>query len=108
IVKKWFNNKSKDLLVNDEQLTASTMYALTELLLSHWDRYQNEYNVLPIPYNDMTLLICLDQKDSSYIVPFLTYTLQIFENGKDSYHSTKYNIQWKDKSEEQTSELQSR
>lgn len=96
IVKKWFNNKSKDLLVNDEQLTASTMYALTELLLSHWDRYQNEYNVLPIPYNDMTLLICLDQKDSSYIVPFLTYTLQIFENGKDSYHSTKYNLQWKD------------
>src|SRR5699024_4575088 len=95
-VEKWFNDKNKNLLLDDEQLTASTMYALTELLLSHWDHHRNDYNVLPIPYNDMILLICLNQKNSSYIIPFLTYSLQIFENGKDSYHSTKYDLQWKD------------
>ncbi|HLS09154.1 response regulator transcription factor [Lentibacillus sp.] len=97
VVEKWFNNMSQDLLLGNDSLKADTLYALSELLLSQMtQQYRKKYNVLPIPHEDVTLLICVHHDDTSHVMPFITYALQMFKNGKDSFEITKQEQQWKD------------
>ncbi|HLR62033.1 MAG TPA: response regulator transcription factor [Lentibacillus sp.] len=97
VVEKWFNNMSQDLLLGNDVLKADTIYDLSELLLGQMTHQNRKYyNVLPIPHDDVTLLICIRHEDTSQIMPFITYALQMYQNGKDSYEVTKQEQQWKD------------
>lgn len=97
IVEKWFNHSDQDLLLANDHLKADTIYALSELLLEQMVEQEKKlYTVLPIPYQDVTFLICVTHEDSSRIIPFLTYALQIFENGRNMIIQTKDEHQWKD------------
>lgn len=97
VVEKWFNNLNQDLLLGNDELKASTLYTLSEQLLSQMPKEERKnHSVLPVPYENGTLLICTDQKDASQTIPFITYALQIFQNGKDSLKITKQEQQWKD------------
>src|SRR5690625_7363495 len=53
-------------------------------------------NVLPVPYEDGTLLLCINKEDTSHIIPFITYSLQVFKNGRDALKIKRQERQWKD------------
>ena len=96
-VDKWFNNLKQDLLLEEGEIEANTIYSLTELLLEGKFGHDNRaINVFPIPYEDKTLLICIYSEDAERIVPFVTYALQTFKIGNDMLEKTKYNHDWKD------------
>src|SRR5699024_6660986 len=97
IVEKWFNNMDQDLLLGSDVLKANTIYSLSELLLAQMPHEKrSKYTVLPIPHDDITLLVCVHHENSNHITPFLTYALQIFQNGKETLNLTKKEQQWKD------------
>lgn len=97
VVEKWFNNISQDLLLGNDLLKADTIYDLSELLLSQMtQQHKKDYNVLPIPYDDVTLLVCIHRDEASHVMPFITHALQMFQNGKNTFEVTKQEQQWKD------------
>ncbi|GAB3794134.1 response regulator transcription factor [Virgibacillus kimchii] len=97
MVKKWFNHLNQTSILGNDVLKADTIYALSELLLSRTsEENRRKYNVLPVPHDDFTLLFCSRQEDTSYIMPFITHALQIFQNGKDTFEVTKQEQHWKD------------
>src|SRR5690625_7681067 len=53
-------------------------------------------NVLPVPYEDGTLLLCINKEDTSHIIPFISYSLQIFKNGSDALKMKRQERKWKD------------
>ncbi|GGA66483.1 response regulator transcription factor [Ornithinibacillus halotolerans] len=95
LVEKWFNHLSGDLLFGDEPIKASTIYGLSELLLNQMEE-AGKYTVFPIPYEDITILICVRKEESNHVVPFVSYALQVFQNGKESFQLTKQDQEWKD------------
>ncbi|WP_176371328.1 response regulator transcription factor [Litchfieldia alkalitelluris] len=96
-VEKWFNHTDQDLLLENDVLKANSIFALSELMLRQMeDQDRKIYTVLPIPYQDITILICVTDDDASRVIPFVTYALQIFENGKDTLTKTKDEQHWKD------------
>ncbi|WP_099159813.1 response regulator transcription factor [Virgibacillus ndiopensis] len=97
VLDKWFTCQDQNVLEN-ETVKANTIYALSELLLIQTKQDTNEArSVLPIPHDGATLLICINNKENAaHILPFITYALQIFQNGKDSLNVTKQEQQWKD------------
>ncbi|MGP4105711.1 response regulator transcription factor [Virgibacillus sp. L01] len=96
-VEKWFNNLSQDLLLGSDELKADTVYSLSELLLNQMPKDNiAKYNVLTIPHEDLILLICVEHHDTSQIMPFITYALQTYQYGKDSFKENKQEQQWKD------------
>lgn len=97
VVEKWFNNLSHDLLLSNEEVSANSIFSLSEILLNQMPQEdRRKVSVLPIPYEDITLLVCAEKEESGQIVPFLSYALQIFQNGRDSYKFSKQEHQWKD------------
>ncbi|MDC3414564.1 LuxR C-terminal-related transcriptional regulator [Aquibacillus sp. 3ASR75-11] len=97
IVENWFNSLSQDLLLGNDNLKADTIFNLSELLLNQMpEEKQPNHNVLSIPYEDVTLLICVSQQDNSHITPFITYALQVFQYGKYTFKANKQEQQWKD------------
>lgn len=97
VVEKWFNQLSQDLLHGNDHVRASTIYGLSELLLDQMTLEEKQnYTVFPVPYEDITILICVRKEDSTHVVPFVSYALQVFQNGKESFHMTKQDQQWKD------------
>ncbi|WP_164667971.1 helix-turn-helix transcriptional regulator [Virgibacillus doumboii] len=97
IVEKWFNNMNQDLLLGSDALKADTIYSLSELLLNQMTEInRKKSNVLPIPYEDSTLLVCVNHQDTSHVMPFITYALEIFRNGKDTLNVSKQEHKWKD------------
>ncbi|WP_026909325.1 response regulator transcription factor [Paucisalibacillus globulus] len=97
IVEKWFNQMSQDLLHGNDDVKASTIYGLSELLLNQMSpEEKRKFAVFPVPYEDITILICVHKEDSTHVVPFVSYALQVFQNGKESFHVTKQDQQWKD------------
>lgn len=97
IVEKWFNEKDQDLLLGNDELEADTIYSLSEMLLKQMSHDQVRHrNVLPVPYEDGTLLLCINKEDTSHIIPFITYSLQVFKNGRDALKLKRQERQWKD------------
>lgn len=97
IVEKWFNKANKDLLLGTDVLKANTIYGLSELLLQQMPEIKGKQRtVLPIPYDDGTLLVELDQKDTAHIIPFITYSLQVFQSGENILKTKRQDQQWKD------------
>ena len=97
IVEKWFNSMSQDLLLGNDELKSDTIYALSELLLGQMVETEDKRRtVLPIPYENGTLLICTNQEDAPQVVPFITYALQIFLLGKETLKMKQHEQQWKD------------
>lgn len=97
VVEKWFNHMSQDLLLGNDDVKANTIYGLSELLINQMSQDEKrKFTVFPVPYEDVTILICVLKEDSTHVVPFISYALQIFQNGKESFHVTKQDQQWKD------------
>lgn len=94
-VKKLFSKAHKSVLPATQHLQANTLFSLSESLLEQMEGKQ-ERKVFPIPYDDGTLLLCSRQKESSHILPFVTYALQVFRNGENALKITKQEQQWKD------------
>jgi len=97
VVEKWFNEKDQDLLLGSDELEADTIYSLSEMLLKQMSQGESRHrNVLPVPYEDGTLLLCINKEDTSHIIPFITYSLQVFKNGRDALKMKRQERQWKD------------
>jgi DNA-binding CsgD family transcriptional regulator len=97
IVEKWFNYLCNDLLLGYDDLMAGTIYGLSELLLDQMAyEERRKFTVFPIPYEDITILVCVLKEDSTHVVPFISYALQVFQDGKESFTMTKQDQQWKD------------
>ncbi|MBT2218118.1 response regulator transcription factor [Virgibacillus dakarensis] len=97
LVEKWFNYMNHDLLLGNDSMKAESIYSLSELLLGQMPKEERiNRNVVPIPYDDGTLLVCTNHHDTTHIIPFLTYALEIFQRGKDTLKITKQEQQWKD------------
>src|SRR5699024_12532776 len=97
IVQKWFNRFNEDLLLENNSLKADSIFTLSERLLEQMEQdNRKKYSVLPINHNDVTLLICIDHRETFHVVPFVTYALQIFNEGRETLHSSLEEQQWKD------------
>lgn len=95
-VEKWFNNFDEDLVLEDSKLKADTIYTLSEALLRLTPiAEQKKASVLPIPYKEGTLLVCTSE-NPTYILPFISYLLQVFQKGRESLKMTKQENMWKD------------
>ncbi|QHS22697.1 response regulator transcription factor [Virgibacillus sp. MSP4-1] len=93
LVKSFHQNK--DQFHNHLDIKADSIYELSELLLQQMDESMNQ-NVLPIPYEDGTLLICSRDQNASDIIPLITYSLQVFKKGQNSFKESQQMDQWKD------------
>ncbi|MEN1967409.1 response regulator transcription factor [Lentibacillus sp. N15] len=97
IVEKGFHYETNDLLLGITDKQANSIYALSELLLSQMTPEQRQNRtVIPIPYVDGTILICVKQQNTSQTIPFITYALEIFQKGKETLKVTMQEQQWKD------------
>lgn len=97
VAEKWFNHLSPDLLHGNDHVKSNTIYGLSELLLDQMSAEERlKYTVFPVPYEDITILICVQKEDGTHVVPFVSYALQVFQNGKESFSVTKHDQQWKD------------
>src|SRR5699024_12211828 len=54
------------------------------------------FNVLPISYHDSTLLFCINSMETSNFVPFITYSLRIFQQGQDTLALSRQEQDWRD------------
>ncbi|MRG86525.1 response regulator transcription factor [Salinibacillus xinjiangensis] len=96
-VEKWFHQDDDEMLFNYLPIEQNSIYSLTEAILKQLPKKEQQcLNVIPIPYQDYTLLICITQKESSHIVSFLTYSLQIFQDGLHSIKDANEKQKWKD------------
>lgn len=96
-VEKWFNKFNQDLLFGTDGFQANSIYELSEQLLKQMSsKEQSQRTVLPVPYEDKTLLIGVDQQEAAHIIPFITYSLQIYQNGKEILQTKREEQQWKD------------
>lgn len=94
VVKRWFSKKQKSLPTNIP-MEAETIYSMIELLLEHIAR-SNKEMILPIPFEDKTLLICTEKDQAEHVLPLITYALQLFQSGKTTLKMTRQEQQWKD------------
>ncbi|PWA13032.1 DNA-binding response regulator [Pueribacillus theae] len=77
----------------EKEITANSLFALSELLL---DLIPSESGkTFPIPWEEKILLFCTEETESQ-ILPFITYTLQMFQTGERALKSTKEEQLWKD------------
>ena len=76
-------------------LEADSIYAMIELLLEHIAR-SNKKMILPIPFEHVTLLFCTKKDQTEYVLPLITYALELFQSGKKTLKITRQEQQWKD------------
>lgn len=80
-----------------EFLKADSIYGLSELLdVQLFTETSERHSWIPIPFGELTLLICLPQESVSNSLPFITFSLNIFKAGEKSLKTTKESLQWKD------------
>lgn len=97
IVEKWFSCNCQDSPLLNNSLKADTIYELTETLLTQvTNEHKRVQNVIPIPYGDHTLLFCTTSENTSYVIPFITYALQIYQSSINTLKATQQKQQWKD------------
>jgi len=94
-VKRLVNQE--DTYVINNVLKADSIFGLSEMLLSEMDKEQRKkFNVLPISYHDSTLLFCINSMETSNFVPFITYSLRIFQQGQDTLALSRQEQDWRD------------
>lgn len=95
-VEKWFNNEEEDLLLGYNEIIGDSIYSLSESLLRLKPLIEKKNtSVLPIPYEDGTILICTTE-NSTHILPLISYSLQFFQKGRETFQVTKQENMWKD------------
>lgn len=92
-------SKSDHLIddVSHDQLPSGTLFTLSEALLEHipLSHEQQNQRVLPIPWNDETLLFSTNENEKD-ILPFVTFALQQFRSGVKALQYYKQELHWKD------------
>lgn len=94
LVNRWFSKKQKSLPTN-VPMEADSIYAMIELLMEHIAR-SNKKMILPIPFENATLLFCTKKEQTEHVLPLITYALQLFQSGKSTLKITRQEQQWKD------------
>ncbi|MFD2129799.1 LuxR C-terminal-related transcriptional regulator [Pseudogracilibacillus auburnensis] len=94
VVDKWFN-KNQCLLNVHPKVQADNIYTLTELLLRIGTN-SNRKNIITIPFENVTLLFCIEKKSTTHIMPFISHALQLLQSGKMTLKLTHKEQQWKD------------
>ncbi|MFU0789782.1 response regulator transcription factor [Virgibacillus proomii] len=93
-VDKWFN-RYQCLLHTHYEIAAENIFDLTEQLL-RYITHSNNKNVITIPFENMTLLLCTDKGSTGHIVPFIHHALQLFQSSKTILNITRQEQRWKD------------
>lgn len=82
---------------NNQNLKADSIFQLTELLLEESEpEDRRQHQVLPISYEEATLLFCVDKEDAADFIPFITYVLKTFQQGYDALLQSRQEQDWKD------------
>jgi DNA-binding CsgD family transcriptional regulator len=78
------------------QHPTGTLFSLSESLLGTYPS-SSEHNqrILPIPWNDETLLFCTNDNERD-LLPFITFALQQFRKGQKAMQFYKQELHWKD------------
>lgn len=95
-VEKWFDASDETLSFKTDEMRADSIYSLSEALirLNSKDRPKNG-SVLPIPHEGRTILIYTTE-NLAIILPFLSYSLQVFQKGRETLKISQQEIMWKD------------
>lgn len=95
-VEKWFDSSDETLSFKTDEMRADSIYSLSEALirLNSKDRPKNG-SVLPIPHEDRTILF-YSTENPAIILPFLSYSLQVFQKGRETLKISQQEIMWKD------------
>lgn len=97
IVEKWFNRHAQNLIPQDPNLKADSIYRVSELLLNETaEERRKELHVVPIAHEEKTILFCVDSTDITHVVPFITYALHVFRQAHDALEMTQREQDWKD------------
>lgn len=87
----------KNVPKSKQKLKADSIFELTELLLEEREvENRRKYQVLPISYEEATLLFCVDKEDAANFIPFITYVLKTFQQGYDALMHSRQEQDWKD------------
>lgn len=96
-IQKLFSSTDQNVPLLNEDHPADSLFSLSESLLKEMSPESGHHRkVFPLPYDGKTLLIGARQHESSYILPFVTYALQIFKKGEDALKLSTQEQQWKD------------
>lgn len=95
IVSKLVNKK--DNSNDNKKMKANSIFELTEILLEEKETTdRKKYQVLPISYEEATLLFFVNQEDAADFIPFITYVLKTFQQGYDALAQSRQEQDWKD------------
>lgn len=96
-IQKMIGTKKHPLPQEEASFQYDTLFQLTESLLQGLPSSRKEHrNIVPIPWDEGTLLICTYENDSSSFLPFLSFTLDIHQIGVSALQSSRREQQWKD------------
>lgn len=96
-VQKLFTHTDQKHLPADTNMQRDSLFSLSEYLLKKMSPQAGKnHKVFPVPFDEGTLLLCSKQQETSYILPFVTYALQIFKKGESALKISKQEQQWKD------------
>lgn len=91
-----YTKNPSSLSLPAEKLEADTIYDLTEFLYIYITGNKNNLSAVPIPYDHVTLIVFLPREDISKVIPFLTFTLKMYNDSQKSLLIAKQSQQWKD------------
>ncbi|WP_177167258.1 response regulator transcription factor [Salinibacillus kushneri] len=94
-VDKWFS-LTTDVVNQKPNLEADSLFQLSDILLHRSEKDEEKQIVLPIPYNDRSVLICISEHEAAQVIPLITYSLQVIKKGQDTFENAQEKDQWKD------------
>lgn len=96
-VKHWYNYITPDVIDNGDPLTGDSIYSLSDVLLSQMPKEERHtLTIAPIPFDQLTILLCTNKENIASMIPFLTYVLTMFQRGRDSIKQSRQDSIWKD------------
>ncbi|WP_102027086.1 response regulator transcription factor [Salirhabdus sp. Marseille-P4669] len=97
VLEKCYHHLNHPLILDSETVEAESIFDLSEKLLAQMPTDEPiQKSVLPLSYETKTLLICTTNKDTSTIISFIHYSLQLFQKSRKSIKLTKDAQLWKD------------
>lgn len=83
--------------INYQKLTAKTSFELGDILLKTLNQQSAHLlSVFSIPFEKTSLLFAIDKARATDVLPFVYYSIHMFEQTKQAITNYKFNNQWKD------------
>ncbi|MBM7714180.1 DNA-binding CsgD family transcriptional regulator [Bacillus thermophilus] len=93
-VEKWFN-QYQCLLHAHVHIAAENIFDVTEQLL-RYITHSHDKNVMTIPFENVTLLLCTEKNSTGHIAPFIHHALHLFQSSKTILNIARQEQRWKD------------